>query len=75
MWAKGPRTVARPFGYEGTGMNSMIHGFDWKLGQKVGMLASVESAGSGSLISAAFFGWASCQAFLRIDRTYKSEKR
>ena len=54
VWAKGARTVARPFGYEGTGMNSMIHGFDWKLGQKVGMLASVEPAGSGSLISAAF---------------------
>jgi len=54
VWAKGTRTVARPFGYEGTGMNSMIHGFDWKLGQKVGMLASVEPAGSGSLISAAF---------------------
>lgn len=54
VWAKGPRTVTRPFGYEGTGMNSMIHGFDWKLGQKVGMLASVEPAGSGSLISAAF---------------------
>lgn len=54
VWAKGSRTVARPFGYEGTGMNSMIHGFEWKLGQKVGMLASVEPAGSGSLISAAF---------------------
>lgn len=54
VWAKGPRTVTRAFGYEGTGMNSMIHGFDWKLGQKVGMLASVEPAGSGSLISAAF---------------------
>jgi hypothetical protein len=54
VWAKGSRTVTRPFGYEGTGMNSMIYGFDWKLGQKVGMLASIEPAGSGSLISAAF---------------------
>jgi hypothetical protein len=54
VWAKGNRTVTRPFGYEGTGMNSMIYGFDWKLGQKVGMLASIEPAGSGSLISAAF---------------------
>jgi hypothetical protein len=54
VWAKGPRTVTRPFGYEGTGMNSMIYGFDWKLNQKVGMLASIEPAGTGSLISAAF---------------------
>lgn len=53
VWAKGPRTVTRPFGNEGTGMNSMIHGFDWKLGEKVGMLVSVEPAGEGSLISAA----------------------
>jgi hypothetical protein len=35
-------------------MNSMIYGFDWKLNQKVAMLASIEPAGSGSLISAAF---------------------
>lgn len=54
VWAKGSRTVTRPFGGEGTGMNSMIYGFDWKLGQKVAMLASVEPAGTGSLISAAF---------------------
>ena len=53
VWAKGPRTVTRPFGYEGTGMNSMIYGFDWKIGQKVGMLASIEPSGAGSLISAA----------------------
>lgn len=53
VFAKGPRTVTRPFGYEGTGMNSMIHGFDWKLNQKVSMLASVEPSGKGSLISAA----------------------
>ncbi len=54
VWAKGLRTVTRPFGYEGTGMNSMIYGFDWKLNQKVAMLASIEPAGAGSLISAAF---------------------
>jgi hypothetical protein len=54
VWAKGARTVTRAFGGEGTGMNSMIYGFDWKLGQKVAMLASVEPAGRGSLISAAF---------------------
>jgi len=53
VWAKGSRTVTRPFGYEGTGMNSMIYGFDWKIGQKVGMLASIEPAGNGSLISSA----------------------
>ena len=53
VWAKGSRTVTRPFGYEGTGMNSMIYGFDWKLGQKVAMLASIEPSGNGSLISAA----------------------
>jgi hypothetical protein len=53
VYAKGPRTVTKPFGYEGTGMNSMIHGFEWKLNQKVAMLASVEPAGNGSLISAA----------------------
>jgi len=53
VWAKGPRTSTKPFGYEGTGMNSMIYDFDWKIGQKVAMLASVEPAGTGSLISAA----------------------
>jgi hypothetical protein len=31
----------------------MIHGFPWKLGEKVSMLASVEPAGSGSLITSA----------------------
>lgn len=54
VWAKGPRTTTRTFGGEGTGMNSMIYDFDWKFGQKVAMLASVEPAGVGSLISAAF---------------------
>lgn len=54
VWAKGTRTITTPFGNEGTGMNSMIHGFNWQLGVKVGMLVSVEPAGSGSLISAAF---------------------
>jgi Domain of unknown function (DUF3472) len=54
VFAKGSRTVTKPFGYEGTGMNSMIHGFEWKLNQKVAMLASIEPSGSGSLISAAF---------------------
>jgi len=53
VWAKGPRTETRPFGYEGTGMNSMIHGFEWEVNQKVAMLASVEPSGEGSLISAA----------------------
>lgn len=54
VWSKGTRTRTSPFGNEGTGMNSMIDGFNWQLGVKVGMLVSVEPAGSGSLISAAF---------------------
>lgn len=54
VWAKGNRTVTRPFGYEGTGMNSMIPGFEWQVGEKVAMLTAVDPAGKGSLISAAF---------------------
>ena len=54
VWAKGNRTNTRPFGYEGTGMNSMIPGFEWKVGEKVAMLAAIDPAGKGSLISAAF---------------------
>ena len=53
LWAKGDRTVVRTFGNEGTGLNSMIHGYPWKLGEKVSMLASIEPAGTGSLITAA----------------------
>lgn len=53
VWAKGERTVTRQFGYEGTGMNSMIPGFDWKVGEKIALLASVDPADKGSLISAA----------------------
>jgi len=53
LWKQGDRTVVRPFGNEGTGLNSMIHGFPWKLGEKVSMLASIEPAGSGSLITSA----------------------
>jgi len=53
VWAKGSRTTTRPFGYEGTGMNSMIPGFDWKVGEKIAMLTAVDPAGKGSLISAA----------------------
>jgi hypothetical protein len=54
VWAKGSRTTTRPFGYEGTGMNSMIPGFEWKVGEKIAMLTAVDPAGKGSLISAAF---------------------
>jgi hypothetical protein len=54
VWAKGSRTTTRPFGYEGTGMNSMISGFEWKVGEKIAMLTAVDPAGKGSLISAAF---------------------
>jgi hypothetical protein len=53
VWKKGGRTIVRPFGNEGTGLNSMIHGFNWKLGEKVAMLASIEPTKNGSLISAA----------------------
>ena len=53
VWAKGSRTTTRPFGYEGTGMNSMIPGFDWKVGEKIAMLTAIDPAGKGSLISAA----------------------
>ena len=54
VWAKGSRTTTRPFGYEGTGMNSMISGFEWKVGEKIAMLTAIDPAGKGSLISAAF---------------------
>ena len=54
IWAKGSRTTTRPFGNEGTGMNSMIPGFEWKVGEKIAMLTAVDPAGKGSLISAAF---------------------
>jgi hypothetical protein len=54
VWAKGGRTTTRAFGYEGTGMNSMISGFEWKVGEKIAMLTAVDPAGKGSLISAAF---------------------
>jgi hypothetical protein len=53
LWKKGDRTIVRPFGNEGTGLNSMIHGFPWNLGEKVSMLASIEPAGSGSLFTSA----------------------
>jgi len=51
--AKGNRTVTKPFGGEGTGMNSMIYNFDWKLNQKISMLAEIEPAGDKSIVSAA----------------------
>ena len=54
VWAKGSRTTTKPFGYEGTGMNSMISGFEWEVGEKIAMLTAVDPAGKGSLISAAF---------------------
>jgi hypothetical protein len=54
VWAKGSRTMTKPFGYEGTGMNSMISGFKWEVGEKIAMLTAVDPAGKGSLISAAF---------------------
>jgi len=54
VWAKGSRTTTRFFGNEGTGMNSMIPGFEWKIGERIAMLTAIDPAGKGSLISAAF---------------------
>ena len=51
--AKGNRTVTRLFGGEGTGMNSMIYNFEWKINQKISMLAEIEPAGNKSIVSAA----------------------
>lgn len=51
--AKGARTVTRQFGGEGSGMNSMINNFEWKLNEKVSMVAEIEPAGEKSIISAA----------------------
>ena len=53
MWAASPSTVIETFGYEGTGMKSMIYNFDWQLGEEVAMLTSLEDLGEGSLVSAA----------------------
>lgn len=53
MWAASPNTVIETFGYEGTGMKSMIYNFDWQLGEEVAMLTSLEAMGEGSLVSAA----------------------
>ena len=51
--AKGLRTETRPFGYQGTGITSLINDFDWKYGEKISMLAVVEPTSNGYLLSAA----------------------
>jgi hypothetical protein len=51
--AKGLRTETRPFGYQGTGITSLINNFDWKYGEKISMLAVVEPTTNGYLLSAA----------------------
>ncbi len=51
--AKGLRTETRPFGYQGTGVTSLLNDFNWKYGEKISMLAVVEPSSSGYLLSAA----------------------
>lgn len=51
--AKGVRTETRPFGYQGTGVTSLITDFNWKYGEKIAMLAVVEPSRNGYLLSAA----------------------
>ena len=50
----GPRAIVEGFGYEGTGLKSMIYDFDWSVDTKVAMLTSLKSFNDGSLVSAAF---------------------
>lgn len=50
----GPRAVVEGFGYEGTGLKSMIYDFNWSVDTKVAMLTSLRSFNDGSLVSAAF---------------------
>jgi hypothetical protein len=53
LWAKGPRTTSQRGGGEGTFMQSFISDLDWKIGQKVSWLVSLEPAGLESLLSVA----------------------
>jgi hypothetical protein len=53
LWAKGPRTTSQRGGGEGTFMQSFIYDLDWKIGQKISWLVSLEPAGVESLLSVA----------------------
>jgi hypothetical protein len=53
LWAKGARTTSQRGGGEGTYMQSFISDLDWKIGQKISWLVSLEPAGIESLLSVA----------------------
>lgn len=53
LWAKGERTTSQRGGGEGTFMQSFIYDLDWKIGEKIGWLVSLEPAGTDSLLSVA----------------------
>lgn len=53
LWAKGARTTSQRGGGEGTFMQSFIYDLDWKIGQKISWLVSLEPAGVESLLSVA----------------------
>ena len=53
LWAKGPRTTSQRGGGEGTFMQSYIYDLDWKIGQKISWLVSLEPSGTQSLLSVA----------------------
>ena len=53
LWAKGARTSSQRGGGEGTFMQSFISDLDWKIGQKISWLVSLEPAGNESLLSVA----------------------
>jgi hypothetical protein len=53
LWAKGARTTSQRGGGEGTFMQSFISDLDWKIGQKISWLVSLEPAGIESLLSVA----------------------
>ena len=53
LFAKGARTTSQRGGGEGTFMQSFIYDLDWKIGQKISWLVSLEPAGTDSLLSVA----------------------
>ena len=53
LFAKGERATGQRYGGEGTGMTSRINNLNWKIGQKISWLVSLEPAGADSLLSVA----------------------
>jgi hypothetical protein len=51
--AVGSDTVVEDFGFEGTGLKSMILDFDWRIEEEVAILVSLEHYGEGTSLSAA----------------------